>query len=608
MHHWHNVSIAILAITLCLIIVATSAAFLACTVLRAAPLNRDWRLALSWFMVFPWYGTWFMAVGLAGFGSRGLCLTMVLATVLVGTLHLWRSRRDWQDLLLFSGESNRTAKICGSLMITIWIIYLLNAAHPQLKYDQFNYHLVVAKKLITNGSPFLHNLDQATILAGILEYGYAVFYAILPDDLFLTAASQAAATVTFFPLMLFSFAWIERRTVQRANLLGTFSFSIAVLAMFPEAGLFGMAKPAVWVTAGSMLMFAALALPLSSWIFLHLVVLCLLAAAKTSALLLGLIPICALAVQFRSWPKDLVNHQLNWATMFALTCLGLALFKNGWHSGNPIFPAPNPFFGTSENLVGVSKFFAEIQLAGQSAATRALGPILAFKKAWLVAGTIALAGAGYLMGLGRLPRNRRPFLSLIGFVVVFSVLWPMFYQNDIYVRFVAFYYIALVLLGFYLCIGLDSPKTRRAAALLIVSTSLLFSHLDVMVANIFRLNRRTAESAMRNQHWSYEAAEYLNQRMTANDIVISADPAKVFYRGTLVCTCGGGSTALEHQIVENLRQGLKQPNNRRVTALVRQRGTPGPLQELWGKSAEKGLQHVVLLHSEILLLPDPDQR
>ena len=53
-------------------------------------------------------------------------------------------------------------------------------------YDQLNYHLVVAKKILLNGSPFVNTFDSHIFLSGIVEYAFVWPRAFIDNDYFAT--------------------------------------------------------------------------------------------------------------------------------------------------------------------------------------------------------------------------------------------------------------------------------------------------------------------------------------------------------------------------------------------------------------------------------------
>lgn len=624
-------------ITALLGIILSLAWFLTGTALLAAWLKRcrlDSLTALTaaWFLWLPVAGVAMMPFALSGYAHRQLLLIINLGIVAGGILLLLTQRRHGlpdflsglRSQLRPDGERRRGSDVPIKAMLwltlAVFSLLALYAAHPQRLYDQLNYHLVLAKRVVLLGQPVQTALDSHIFFCGPVEYAFAWLAALYPDQFFLISAGQLLIFISACGTLAGSLLILLRHHVEHGSTRMLLAGIVApmIIALIPNPEIIRIAKPDALALSGSVLILACLSTPKLRRFGLILGLTAAAIAVKITFLhaALALLPLLALMALGHGRERRPWFQSGDWP-LFLMGCILIlaVLGKNMLLAGTPLYPADARFFSTDLADGLTRQYWREVAFGGQTQFLQSwLGPLLLLQKSWALAvllATLILVALIDSWQRRRSWRQMKEVQAILLFLAAYTLLWPLFYRGDIFPRFVAPATGAFMVLTALLLRDLPANWHRGMQALLFI-IMLAVSGVEVELAKIWKWNRQSAFDAMAQQFPALHAAEWVNQRgADAGSLILVDDPAVYFYDFRTLYSV---ITPRERRIWEALQSGSPQgPLVNRLVAVVREKENKdawppyeGPLLEAWERLAPRGTTYATDTH-EILWSADAFQ-
>lgn len=403
--------------------------------------------------------------------------------------------------------------------LTLIALTAAYAAFPDYRYDQWSYHLLVGKQIVRAGPFALPIIYDHIFFSGTYEYLTAIPRLFWDNDLFAHCFSNGFSFLIFVSCLfglvkLFSEAWeIDRRLIL--------PLTAAILFSIPDSEVLVSSKP------DPLLICYALAV-------LYLM-LCDHVPQRTRNVLLALF-IAGPAAFKLTWVHFSVSvsgawlalavvkkYPVSFATVRQLAVGGLVAFtlslpfllKNYQFFGNPVHPVQAAFFKSEFWTPGFAAYWLEVSgkalNAGEYFAMLPRLPIAYGKvNAWLLALCLILLVASWRAVAAAWKSMSREVLIWSVTLVCFLLLWPLFYRNDIYPRFV-YPVLAVAISALLLFCGRFSVSKRLALVFLL---PLLFN--ASMEVKLYRIARAYAapdeffdNGRLPYRHWT--VARLLNE-------------------------------------------------------------------------------------------------
>ena len=546
--------------------------------------------ALAWLLWLPLLGSVGELLALGGWCHtavvRGAMLAILVAAV---TVAVRKVGSPPGDRVVRSGVGSRSYWFGAAMAVAIslQVLELAFAAHPQRLYDQLSYHLVIAKRALTFGSPWVQAYDPHLLIAGPVEYAFIWPRAILgadAGDLFVTAAAQAWIYVASVGSCLLAAAALLKAMVpdRRSRRVALVVLTAALPAMLPNGELVQIAKPGALLFAGAFITFLASDVVGSSFVLF---------AGALAAAMVGLNPTyvhVALALLpllvvegLGEWRRQGAAPWLlaAWRSVWPLAVvggiiLGASMLRSFVGTRTLLYPADAPYLGSPAADAETFAYWRFIafstgepiwaRLAGAwDVAVR--GPAIAV---WLLTvGWVALVQARREPhAQASAPALWRIVRRLLWFVVAYAMLWPVFYDSAIYTRFVAGYVAALLLLAWVATIALRPGPSQRVLWVLAFAGALAVSSADELARKMGRWNSQSLVAAFRDQFPRYDVATAVNAVVGERDTVLSDGPEKLFFRGASLC---GAIAPGERRVWDDLARAPQASAQRyRVGAVV----------------------------------------
>lgn len=403
-----------------------------------------------------------------------------------------------------AGPSPRRPALIAVLALVLLGLDALYAALPDYRYDQWNYHLVVAKAVKT-GPLAPPILNDHVAFTGVWEYLFTVPRALSDDDMFNQSAVDAftwllvAAGLYAFarrfgkdvfprgPAPLLIVAWTMAGLPDEAALMNgkpdplllLAAIAVADLLSRPsrersglDAALLGFYLVAPLAAKVTWLHFAAVAVPVAAWAWRP------------------------------PWPRGHGVAALTGLLAGTATAAPF-LVKNSLLFGNPLHPVQWGPFHSSFWTPAMAEYWRTLMAPARDLgawwATLVRVPLALQWHLWALALPVLLLA---LVGLvRRFPRLREPWprgaassLLRVALALAFLhvLLWPLFFRASIGARFV-FPGLAALVLVLWVVMGrvfaaVAGPSPSRRAAFLLASTLLLpgilFGHLPTKAVRL----------------------------------------------------------------------------------------------------------------------------
>jgi hypothetical protein len=388
-----------------------------------------------------------------------------------------------------AGPARRRPALIAVLALVLLGLDALYAALPDYRYDQWNYHLVVAKAVKT-GPLAPPILNDHVAFTGVWEYLFTVPRALSDDDMFNQSAVDAftwllvAAGLYAFarrfgrdvfprgPAPLLIVAWTMAGLPDEAALMNAKPDPLLLLAAIAVADLLSRpSRERSWLDAA--LLGFYLAAPL---------------AAKVTWLHFAAVAVPVAAWAWRPpWPRGHVVAALT-GLLAGVATAAPFLVKNSLLFGNPLHPVQWGPFRSSFWTPAMAEYWRALMAPARDLgawwATLVRVPLALQWHLWALTLPVLLLA---LVGLVRRFRRRRePWpgggassLLRVALALAFLhvLLWPLFFRASIGARFV-FPGLAAVVLVLWVVMGRvfaagAGPSPSRLAAFLLASTLLL---------------------------------------------------------------------------------------------------------------------------------------
>jgi hypothetical protein len=548
-----------------------------------------------------------IALSLFGIPNRTLLVAVTAGVLISG---LWCFVRS--DLKIFANfltsispfqKDNRTS--CFLVVATLTVLLLLfidalYAGHPRRLYDQLNYHLVLGRIFLILREPIVTSLDSHVFFCGPVEYAFMWVSALFPDDFFLISVGQmliflsSVGTLSAALFMILKTAFHHSAAGQLA---------IVVLALIssliPNDELIRIAKPDALTLSGTVLLFGCYFRKDLRQFWLLTAIACVVLSVKITfahALVAFAFPFLRLnpfsGESFKRWSPLL---------MIGMFVIGLNVLKSLMLTGSPFYPMDSRWFDTDFSGEITRTYWREVaftehpehftagwlglfKLVKQSLGLTILIPVLAM---------ICFV----LRKKGDLSTRPVPMGSVLLFLAIYSLLWPLFFRSDIYSRFVAPATGGCIVLCVAMLSYLPNVLFRRLTGFLIV-LMLATSNLEVKANQMFRWNQGSTRDAMASQFPILEAAEIVNQTNPRyDDLILVDDPAVYFYN---VRTLFNQLTPREAAVWQDFQEDPQQAaREHRLRAMVRSKTFveqrrdglykyQGPFIEVWNRLSHEG--------------------
>lgn len=581
-------SCALIAITWVSVWFYTSQNLL-CAFWRWLKIPDRYLLALSLFSIIPFYGTLTLVCLLLGLMDRYFLVTLFLSLTVWGA---WLSVRF--SYLKSTCWNNLKAQ---SYSWWIWVligvckgIELLFTAHPQRLYDQLSYHLVIPKRLLLGS---IGDFDPHLYMGSVFEYALLWPRLFFDHDILQISIGQCAVYVSVLG------------TVFLAGISLFHRYSWAILLMFliypafvanPE--MFSIAKSDAFLFAGTSLLLCAYHDEEKDFLSLFAVLAAMLCAFKFTAihLLLAFLPLGLLSglhKQHKLWTRYLL---LTLPGGFALL---LVLIKNLSFDLSPLYPVDTKFLsdfamsGPSFHshwkhvAFPVSSSYLDNLPAGLKFILR--NPYLLF---WLLALLLNIPKRASNTVVDSKTKNSKA-IGICSFILSFSLLWPLFYDRNIYTRFISPMPAAWLFLGMWGYAHLPRPR-QKGLAILGVLLALSGSQIDSMLIKMWRWNQVSAVDSLNLQNTRIIVTQKVNTLTTKDDLILVDDIEKYFFKAkVLFGTLTLREQGVWQQLLNDPQQTVKQYSIKVLVRSVQKRGYgpyhfAGPLDEVWELLQSRG--------------------
>ena len=539
------------------------------TVILAKFLDTPYRLPLAWFLWLPLTGTLALALTLLNLTEQWLLILIQAATISTGT-YLFTKNLSIKFPKLTQGALALTLTAA-----TLQLTNLLFAAHPMRLYDQLNYHLVVAKKILLNGNPFDGTFDSHIFLSGVLEYAWLWPRALINNDLFAISTAQTLVYLsTLGTVALVVWTYMNKEELNQ-RVFAVSTLLVGVPSLIPNNELVHIAKPGGLLFAGTfLLLLLANRSSAKSFLTITICLSAILVATKLTALhaILALtLPLLYLLKSDAALPKPQTLLIIALASIPLLT----VVIKNLITTGTFLYPADIPFFPGEHGDAYISKYWDFVAFAREEPYfQRFLGALtIPAQRPSLIVWICHAFGFFLLMHKKqKLKPDLKPIIPAALFLAAYILIWPNLYDSGIYTRFVSPYIGAIIATAAILFVCLNS-KWRTHFAILTLIIGLAHSSLDVKLRKIKDWNSTTATAAMTTQWPRLETTAFINSFATNKDTIISDDPIRLFYNST---TLFGKLTPKELEIWHKLKTAPKETAKKLRLKAIILNNTPYP--------------------------------
>lgn len=526
----------------------------------------------------------------AGLTNRPLLLFLQLAILVLGIRLIVKAR---ERLVSYISGLARPLPRYTVLLSALWLgAFLLYAAHPQRLYDQLSYHLVIAKRLLTLGNPFGH--DSHLWIAGPVEFAFVWHRNLLPDDLMQIALAQSAVYLAAVGGMLAAFfLGVEhagRRYSKRTLPLLVLATIMTLPVFIPNSEAVNIAKPGAILMAGCALMLALTARKQIQWLPIAIFMSLVFISTKATFLHAAIAGLSLLT--FRGLRRGLDAYHPGLFVLGGL-CLVATVAKNFFETGHFLYPADGRFIQSVFSDLRTVEYWQNIAFGKTEGGLHAwLGPFHLMKRnpaalAWLVV-------LGVTAIVARVNLNTAT-KSILLFLACYTLLWPVFYSEHIYSRFVAPAVGALLLLGCQL-LAAAPPRMHLSLITLSILLALSVSQLEVVATKIYKWNKSTSHAAFYSQYPRIETARQLASLNINGNLLIADDTAKFFFNKPVL---HGTLIPRERQLWQQfLADPSKAARTHKLSAMIRrapdsrsaQSSDPflGPIGEVWNQLHQRG--------------------
>ena len=502
--------------------------------LRSTGLARGWCVTLAWLMWPPLCGAVAACLALAQLGRAGLFQGLALLVVLAAAASAWRHRAwwRWQPTWPQFGQYSRLKRWSVGLVLALQLLQLLFAGHPERFYDQFSYHLVVAKQVLAFGGIPYRAFDPHLLIAGLIEYAFLWPRSFVPSDLFMIGVGQIwVYTASVFPCV--AAAYLTARRVGGAGWGWVALAAVAAIpGLVPNNEMFSIAKPnALLFAAALVVLLARLERPR---VFPGLAfAFALLFSACNPTFIHASLALAAAAV-WELW-RQRQRPELPWAPLLVgAFCFVVALTRSYVLTKTFFYPADSRFLATPFSDQEALAYWHWIANPDeQSIGGRMLGGLDVLRRGpglavWCGFSLVALAFAAW----GR--RHKAvPWTHVGWFLATFVLIWPLFYDSNAYTRFVAGYVGGLVALGCLAALALPSPWRQGLAGVAIIG-GFACSSADVIARKFINWNRGDVVTELAGQFPRMLTAFQVNAWTTKDDTVLTEEAEKYFFTAAVL--------------------------------------------------------------------------
>jgi len=392
-----------------------------------------------------------------------------------------------------------------ALALVLLAVNLAYAALPDYRYDQWNYHLVVAKA-VRSGPLEAPLLNDHLAFTGVWEYLYTLPRALWGDDVF----NQASANAFSWLFVAVALYGLVVRLRSRAFPGGPAPLLVLVWVLFglpDEPGLMS-AKPDPVLLVAALAVIDLLTLPRSERSRADAALLAFFLVApvglKVTWVLFAAVAVPATLWVWRPpWARGTAAAAVAGAAAGAVVALPY-LVKNALLFGDPVYPVQWPFHSSFWSAA------SEAYWRDMMAPARSLGAWWSTLErvplglAWHLFGvTLPVLLVGLLALVDRLGRGssgpptprgfvaadaRRLAIVSLGLAGGCVLLWPLFFHHGIAARFV-FPCLAAALAALWVAMGTawaSITQTRRSflATAVLFLPAVLYGHLPAKVERL----------------------------------------------------------------------------------------------------------------------------
>jgi len=550
----------------------TSGMILLAPLLRNSGMSKPWSLVFAWFIWLPLCGTGALILSLLRLADQSL-LRGIMAAVVISALFIGVKGRSWlRDIPRLERGSKPPAFITG-VIILVQVMQLIFAAHPQRLYDQLSYHLAIPKLVLMHGHPYYKFYDPHLVIGGTVEYAFLWPRAFLNSDFFALGVGQCwIYLASVLPIVASTYLALRELSSKHAPWL-SLAILAAVPGLVPDSELFSIAKPGAILFAGTyLILITCIAMPkrlLPVTVALGMILLASNPTFIHVAIALFVVLVLNLYWRRAEWslPPALIA--------VAAVCLATALIRSWVLTGTLLFPSDARFLPTlySDKLTLDYWHWVAFR-SNQSFAARWSGAPIVFLRS---PGLAVWAGLG-LAALAVWGRRQAAlhWQSLLWFLAIYALAWPLFYDNMVFSRFVAGYVAALVLTA---VVGaLVAPK--RFANLIVaigIIGGLTCSSIDVIGRKLFTWNQSSLLNAYTPQFPRMVTAYEVNAWTSPDDTVVTETSEKYFFHAAVLSsTLSPPERKIWDELLASPQKAAKEQRVKAVVMEIQQPGSELP--------------------------------
>lgn len=431
-----------------------------------------------------------------------------LGLLLAGNLLSLKSISE--ALASFKWASSRPMKVIFGVVTLVLLVDFLYASLPLYRYDQWTYHLVIAKWISKMGSLSPPVTYDPIFFTGSYEFLGLLARAASSSDMFQQGFQNTLSwLLVLMPAVVIFLSQAEK---SLSSLLAALSFSLfAIFGPLDHEAVINAKPDYVLMMIGLLLILSSQSSKLSLSPFLMGF---LLVAGVSFKLTWIHFAFCGPVILWAAFGRDLKKKFLPIMAggVAALICLLPWIFKNIEYFNNPFHPVQTSLFKSSIWSPELAAFWQAVTMKPESLAGFLTNMLFSLKSLlidrWILGNLAVLLLASFLW-LARRQRffkenvaaqNKvmRPGFFLACFIV-YLVTWGLFYGSGVYNRFVSpgfSFVLCLVILLSQILVRI--PAFSLAAVLAPLLPLMGNGQLEVSSREIFKASHQTLDDMSRD--------------------------------------------------------------------------------------------------------------